>query len=71
MDQIELGRYMRTEQTKKANEVLSAVKDDLENDQGKLLLRVLKVLTTVNQKKAEVENESKGTSEVKQDEGPA
>jgi hypothetical protein len=65
MDQMELGRYMRTEQTKKANEVLSAVKGDLETEQGKLLLRVLKVLTTVNQKKAEVENESKSPEEVK------
>lgn len=55
MDQMELAQYMKVEQTKKANEVLSAVKQDLDSDQGQLLLRVLKMLTLVNQKKEEVQ----------------
>lgn len=53
MDQAELAQYMKVERTKKANEVLAAVKADLETDQGKLLLRVLKMLTQVNLKKEE------------------
>ena len=48
MDQAELAQYMKVERTKKANEVLAAVKADLETDQGQLLLRVLKMLTQVN-----------------------
>jgi len=44
---------MKIERTKKANEVLAAVKADLQTDQGQLLLRVLKMLTQVNQKKEE------------------
>lgn len=52
---MELAQYMKVEQTKKANEVLSAVKQDLDSDQGQLLLRVLKMLTLVNQKKEEVQ----------------
>ena len=71
LDQIELGRYMRVEQNKKANEVLSAVKDDLQTEQGKLLLRVLKVLTAVNQKKSEVDSEARGKEELKQGDAPA
>jgi hypothetical protein len=53
MDQAELAQYMKIERTKKANEVLAAVKADLQTDQGQLLLRVLKMLTQVNQKKEE------------------
>lgn len=48
MDQKELSRYLRDEQSKKANEVLNSVKDDLRTEQGQLLLRVLALLTKVN-----------------------
>lgn len=34
IDQKELARYLREEQSKKANEILSAVKDDLRTEQG-------------------------------------
>lgn len=43
---------MRLEHSKKANEVLSAVKDDLKSEQGQLLIRVLTTLTKVNAQKA-------------------
>jgi len=42
---------MKIEQTKKANEVLQSVKDDLQTEQGQLLLRVLKMLSLVQQNK--------------------
>lgn len=48
IDQIELGRYLKNERAKKAKEVLSEVKEDLQTEQGQLLLRVLKLLTQVN-----------------------
>ncbi len=38
--------------------MLSAVKDDLATEQGQLLLRVLKLLTTVNKKAATQEKEA-------------
>jgi hypothetical protein len=34
IDQKELARYLRDEHSKKANEILSAVKDDLRTEQG-------------------------------------
>ena len=34
MDQVELGRYLKIEQTKKSNEVLTTVKEDLQTEQG-------------------------------------
>jgi len=39
---------MKVERTKKANEVLAAVRADLETEQGQLLLKVLKMLTLIN-----------------------
>ena len=48
IDQKELARYLRDEHSKKANEILSAVKDDLRTEQGQLLLRVLGLLIKAN-----------------------
>lgn len=71
MDQIELGRYLRAEKTKKANEVLSSVRDDLQTEQGQLLLRVLKLITEVNQKKAKEAQEARDNEESKDAAAPA
>jgi hypothetical protein len=43
-DQKELARYLKKEQNKKAAEILTAVREDLQTEQGQLLVRVLRSL---------------------------
>ena len=60
IDQKELVRYLKDEHSKKANEVLNTVKDDLRTEQGQLLLRVLGLLTKVNAAKKAQADEKRG-----------
>lgn len=51
IDQKELNRYLQMHHSKKASEVLASVKEDLQTEQGQLLLQVLTLLTKVNAEK--------------------
>ena len=70
IDQVELARYLKTEKTKQANEVLTAVKEDLQTEQGQLLLRVLTLVATVNEKNAKQQNFKPANEKVVVSESP-
>lgn len=47
IDQLELQRFLQVQHQKKAKDVIDSVKEDLQSEQGQLLLRVLSTITQV------------------------